>query len=27
VIWEGLPSPKNEAIEQKILAELAKVKR
>ena len=27
VIWEGLPSPKNEAIEQKILAELGKVKK
>jgi thiol-disulfide isomerase/thioredoxin len=27
VIWEGLPSPKNEAIEQKIVAELAKVKK
>jgi thiol-disulfide isomerase/thioredoxin len=27
VIWEGLPSPKNDAIEQKIVAELAKVKK
>jgi thiol-disulfide isomerase/thioredoxin len=27
VIWEGLPSPKNDAIEQKIVAELAKAKK
>ena len=27
VIWEGLPSPKNEKIEQLITAELAKVKK
>ena len=27
VIWEGLPSPKNEAVEKLITAEIAKVKK